>query len=83
MRIPDEVLSERFDDGVVVVRSDTGAFFELNVVAARIWELICAGDEVRDIEATLVSEFEVDAATASTDVERLLGELTDRGLLAI
>jgi hypothetical protein len=66
----------------LVVVLDDRALHSLNEVGTRVWEL-CDGRTVAAIAETLANEFEVDAMTALADVRRFVGELHERGALAL
>jgi hypothetical protein len=56
-------------------------FHELDEVGSAVWSL-CDGTRTEDaIVAAVEDEFEVDHATASSDVRGFLAELSDRGLI--
>ncbi|MBE2232772.1 MAG: PqqD family protein [Anaerolinea sp.] len=54
----------------------------LNPTATRIWQLADGSRSVEQIAATLTEEYEVDTGQAQQAVATLLGELTDKGLIA-
>jgi predicted transcriptional regulator len=66
---------------MVLVHLATNQIFELNDTGARVWELLhegVAGDALVD---RLAAEFEVDSSTVQTEIESLLGELVEAGLM--
>ena len=78
----ERVLVERVDDETVLLDLDSGSYFALNDVGARIWEL-CDGDRsVDDIVSTITAEYDVDTETARRDVVELLSMLAEEQLLA-
>lgn len=69
---------------LVPIRQNTGdlqCIYNLNEVAARIWELIDAQRSLEDIVSVIVEEYEVDHAQASNDVEVLAVQLKEMGLI--
>lgn len=75
------MLSEVLEDGAVLVRADSGDYFELNEPGARVWELIERASSFREIVAAIVAEFDVEEAVASEDTKKLISALRERGLL--
>ena len=74
-------IAARVVDGkVLIVVIDKKQLHTLNAVGTRIWEL-CDGRSVAAIADALVTEFEVDVATAMRDVQRFVAELGALGAL--
>jgi hypothetical protein len=76
------VVARRLDDRTVVVNLATSRIYELNRTAARLWELLEAGQDRESIERTLVDEFAVDEARAETEVDSTLAKWSKEGLIA-
>jgi hypothetical protein len=53
----------------------------LNESGALLWKLLEKGAEMNDLVQALLSEYDVDEATAKADIEEMLGNIRDRGLL--
>ena len=81
MRAADDVVARRVDDLVVIVHLGTDQVFTLSTTGSRYWELLSSGLDPETIVRTLVSEFDVDAATVRADIDRLVAELTAEGLV--
>ena len=82
LSIPPQVMSRVVGDETVVLDLESGMYFGLDGVGKRIWESIGQGRTLGETATTIVSEFEVDEATARADVVDFVGELVERGLLA-
>ena len=63
--------------------SDQGRLFELNLVAAFVWDLIDGQRSIRQIKNNVVSQFDVDKAEAEADVEEVMEALTGFGLVLL
>ena len=77
-----DVAFKRLDDRMVLVHVASNQIFELNDTGARVWELLhegIAGDALVD---RLATEFEVDPTTLREEIESLLGELVEAGLMS-
>ena len=75
------VAARTIEGAAYLVDPRTSAFYELNPVATRIWEL-CDGSNTPDgIAAALTCEFTVDLATAKQDAAQMIEEFTKKGLL--
>lgn len=76
-----DALARELNGEVLILDLRSSHYFGLTGPGARIWQLAEAGQDTGGIIATLTREFEGDASVIEADVERLLGELTERGLL--
>src|SRR4051812_10143348 len=76
------VVARRLDDRTVVVNLATSRIYELNRTAARLWELLEAGQDRQGIERTLVEEFAVDESQVRVEIDATLARLSKEGLIA-
>ena len=79
--IPAQVLARRVGEEIVILNIESGVYFGLDSVGARIWELLADGNSLAVICETMELEFEVERETLEEDVKRLLQDLLDRGLI--
>ena len=75
------VLTQRIDDGTILLNLHTNSFYKLNQTASRFWELMCAGQRVTAIEQQILSEFDIEAAELRNEIDRLLADLSARELV--
>jgi len=76
-----DVVWRQVEGEVVLVHLKTNQMYALNPTGARFWELLSEGRDTARIEATLLAEFEVDAGDLRSEIDRLLRELVDAGLV--
>ena len=81
--IADGVLHQQLDGETVLLHLASEYYFGLDPVGTRVWELLQQHDTVDPIVAVLVTEYEVDEGTLRRDLDRLLGELAESGLVHI
>jgi hypothetical protein len=79
----DGLIEAEVDGEVVALHIDKGTCYGLNKVGSRVWQLVAAPTPIRDICATLVSEYQVDPTTCERQVLDLLEELRAEGLVHI
>ena len=79
----DRQVSTNADGESVILNFDEGVYYGLDEVGARVWELVQQPTTVAEIVEQLAAEYEVEAGRCERDVEDLLSELTDAGLVAI
>jgi hypothetical protein len=78
----DEPLTALVDGDTVMFSAKHGAYFGLDEVGTRIWDLLEQPRSLEDVCATLCSEFDVDAATCRRDVSALVEEMRRASLVS-
>lgn len=97
--MPEAAQIEIRDDSVVTVSSrqissamgaeqailqlDSGKYFGLNPVGARVWQLAAEPRSVGEILATLLAEYEVPAERCRADLLAVLRQLQAAGLIEV
>jgi hypothetical protein len=76
-----QVFSMLPDGDVVILSLRSGVYYGLNSVAARVWNLIQKPSTVMEIVDTLVREYEIDPEQCKAEVEQLLKDLEENGLI--
>jgi len=79
---PDQVSADLAGEAVVL-SLQTGKYYGLAHVAARIWELLKTPARVAAIRDTIVQQFEVEPERCERDLLRFLQQLADQGLIEI
>ena len=62
-------------DATVILDADRGQYYTLNGVAARIWELLTAGEPMLAILQALEDEYEIERTRCEADLTELLTQL--------
>ena len=81
-KISDEVLSQEVNGETVLLDLEGEAYFGLNEVGTRIWQLLQTESAIEDILNTLSAEYDVSRLQLECDVGALLDKLADAGLVA-
>ena len=81
LRIPERVLFRRVDTEMAVINTDTGAYFGLDEVGTRMWELIAEHGLLHVVANRIREEFDVDPQRLEEDLLRLVDELLAHGLV--
>ena len=76
-----EQLSGDLGGEAVILSLKTGKYYGLNSLGARIWELLQTPQSTAAIEATILSEFDVEADECSTEVRSFIDLLRSEGLI--
>lgn len=81
--IPAQVMAREVGNETVILDLANGTYYGLDPVGARIWQLISNGDALSSISETLFREFEVTREVLEQDINHLVRELADKGLIAL
>jgi hypothetical protein len=76
-------VSTDLGEEVAILHIESGKYFALNAVGARVWELVADGSTVDEILAAMLGEFDIDAERCERDLTQLLLELEERRLVEI
>ena len=74
-------MARELDGDIVILDIPSGRYFSINSVGAFVWNLLGDPIERDDIIDAVTDEFDVDRATAASDINSLLDELVDAGLV--
>jgi Coenzyme PQQ synthesis protein D (PqqD) len=77
LRVNPAVTSQHIGDDAVLIDLRTNEIYEMNRTAARMWQLLCDGLEVGDIERRLESEFEIEPEELHRQIDSFLTTLLD------
>jgi hypothetical protein len=75
-------VARRLGEEMVLLNTETEAYFTLNEVGARVWELIDGQRTVATIVHQLLAEYEVPEAELRTDIVELLGQFAEQQLIS-
>jgi coenzyme PQQ synthesis protein D (PqqD) len=78
-----DVLSQRYDDSVVLLNLSTDKFFHLNRTGARFWELLGERSNLTEIRETMSREFEVEGSQLEAEMTALISDLREQDLVKV
>lgn len=81
--LSDDVISQEVSGETVLLDLASENYFGLDEVGTRIWQLIQENGDLEFIVKTLLDEYDVAEDTLKADVEKLLTEISDLGLIKI
>lgn len=70
-------------DEVAILNLESGTYYGLDAVGARIWKLLASPIAVSEIRDSLLQAYEVDAVRCEADVVALVEKLLDEGLVEL
>jgi coenzyme PQQ synthesis protein D (PqqD) len=75
------VVWARQADATVLLDGERGLYYTLNEVASDVWELVVGSEPLMEILRCLAEEYDVAAEPLQADVEAVLKQLLDTGLI--
>jgi hypothetical protein len=81
LRVSPDALSRELEGEILVLDLRTSQYFGMTGTAARIWQLLEAGETREPILAALGTEFEGQPGAIAADYDAFVADLIERGLL--
>ncbi len=81
--VPADVLINEIAGESVLLNLDGGRYFGLDDVGTDMWKALTTSISIEQALAQLTAQYDADAAVLKTDLETLVGRLTEHGLLKI
>ena len=69
------------DDEAILLEQNTGKYYSLNHVGTRMWALLAEENRLDKAYDQLLLEFEVEESQLKQDLEKLVTQLIENGLL--
>jgi hypothetical protein len=82
LKLRDGVSTADTDYGIALLDENSGEYWNLNPTGALVLRTLLEGGTSTDAAQALAETYDVDAGTASRDVQDLLGGLRSAGLVA-
>jgi hypothetical protein len=76
-------VSTNVDGDAVILNVNTAMYYVLTAVGARVWTLIQEPKSFSEIRDAILAEYAVDTDCVTADLEQLIGELREHGLIQI
>ena len=81
--VPDHVITRAVGGSTVILDVNSGRSFTLDAVGSRVWTLLAETGSAQQTRAALLAEFAVEPADLERDLEALITQLADGGLLDV
>lgn len=78
-----EQICSELQGEAIILDIKSGAYYGLNQVGASIWNLIQSPKTIKEIQDTILAEYEVDAEVCKRDISVLLEDLAAKELIEI
>jgi hypothetical protein len=77
----ESALATTLDGEAVILETESGSYYGLNEVATLIWDELDDGATIHDLETEILAEYDVSEAQCRADLEGVLEDLADKGLV--
>ena len=81
--ISKEALSQEVNGETVILDLNSESYFGLDEVGTRIWQLLNEHGDVEKTFHTMLNEFDVEAEQLELDLDQLINNLKEAGLVTI
>ena len=81
--VPEHVYAETVQDETILLELQSGNYYGLDSVGTRLWQLLTELQATEAVAAAASEEFDVTPEEVAKDIENLVQELADRGLLVV
>jgi hypothetical protein len=81
--VPDGVLARNLEGESVVLNLKTEKYFGLDEVGTRMWTLLTDATSIQSAYDSLAAEYDVEPAQLRVDMEKLISDLVEHGLLVV
>ena len=82
IHIPSDIAFRDIAGEAVVLNLSTGIYFGLDAVGTRIWHLLAEHGSSEPVVNALLAEYDAEEGRLRRDVEALIQQLLDKGLVA-
>lgn len=80
-RISDQAIANAVADETVILHLGNGTYFGLDVIGARLWDALAAGELPSSVCESLLETYDVAPQQLADDLRALLGELASNDLV--
>jgi hypothetical protein len=77
------MITANIDTELVMMDADRGAYFGLDEIGTRIWNMLAEPQSLVQLCDKLVEEYEVERATCEQDVSQLLSQMQAQNLILV
>jgi len=79
--VPSQVMGRSVGDETVILDLESGTYFGLDPVGARMWALMGEGKTLGEVCDVMLEEYDVTRQRLEEDLLNLAGELAEKGLI--
>ena len=79
--IPEDVLFRQVGDEAILLNLETEFYYSLDEVGARMWSVLASTGSLDAVESAVVEEYDAPAERVRQDLDKLVSDLVQHGLL--
>jgi coenzyme PQQ synthesis protein D (PqqD) len=83
LKISEDVVFRLLGEEAVLLNLATGTYFGLDDVGTRMWQLMSEHRSTDKVIEIMLEEYEVDESLLQSDLDRLVKDLTENGLVKL
>lgn len=76
-------LHQEIEGEAVLLHLESETYFSLDEIGTRIWQLLERHGDVERIAAEMLNEYDVEESQLREDIERMVRDLTEAGLVTV
>lgn len=81
LKVSDDVVFRILGDEAVILNLASGVYFGLDTVGTRMWQLMSEHGSTDKVVETLLDEYEVEKEQLCGDLDKLIQQLSEKGLI--
>ncbi|MBC7710383.1 MAG: PqqD family protein [Rhizobacter sp.] len=83
LALPPQVMARQLGDEQVFLDLASGAYFGLDPVGSKAWNLLAEGKTISDVCDLMIEEYDVTRAALEADIVTLVQSMIDRQLVSV
>jgi hypothetical protein len=83
VKVPPDTLVNVVGNEMVILSLKSQAFFGLDEIGTSMWKALTTADSIQAAFEVLLKEYDIDRDSLKQDIDDLLKQLVDRGLVEI
>ncbi|ADZ09099.1 hypothetical protein Metbo_0849 [Methanobacterium lacus] len=81
--VADDVVSCNLDDEVAILNTQSGIYYGLDPIGAKIWNSLQKPCSISDLIELILEEYDVEEERFKTDLLDLVNDLKEKGLVKV
>lgn len=81
--VPENVLVQELDGEAVLLDLKSETYFGLDEVGMRMWQILTTSPSIKNAYERLLDEYDVAPETLQNDLDKMLDQLVQKGLLEV
>ncbi len=82
-KISSEVVTQEIAGETVVLDLNSESYFGLDKIGTRLWQLLQQQEDLQGITEIMLNEYDVEEKQLQNDLQKLVSELVDEGLILL